>query len=183
MQERGKTTKREQGFTLLEMMIALAVLSLGVLSLAAMLANSLTYMQNSENDFIAQQKAQEALEAIYTAKYDNTITFAQVANTSSTPPGIFLPTPQPLLQPGSDGLVGTSADSTATPAYIYLPGPDGLMGTADDITVPLSGFTRTITINTVSTDSNLKTITVTVNYQVGSANRTYTMNSYISAFN
>jgi len=183
MQERKNKAKQERGFTLLEMMIALAVLTLGVLSLAGMLANSLTYMKNSQNDFIAQQKAQEALEAIYTAKYDNTITFSQVANTSSTPPGVFLSTPQPILQPGSDGLVGTSADSTANPAYIYLPGPDGLMGTADDLTVPLSGFTRTITITPYPGDTNLKTITVTVSYGSGRYARSYTMNSYISAFN
>jgi type II secretory pathway pseudopilin PulG len=181
----GKQSKKRgaRGFTLLETMIAMVVLIVGVLGLAAMMATSLTYMQNAENDFIAQQKAEEALEAIFTAKYTDNITFAQIANTSSTPPGVFLPTPQPILQPGADGLVGTSTDSTAPPAYIYLPGPDGLMGTADDIALRLSGFTRTITINNVASDANLRTITVTVNYTVGRTNRTYTMNSYISAFN
>jgi type II secretory pathway pseudopilin PulG len=178
-----KQKKSENGFTLLETMIAMAVLMIGVLSLAAMLASSLTYMHNSEYDFIAQQKAEEALEAIYTAKYDDTITFAEVANTTASVPGIFLATAQPILQPGPDGLVGTAADSTASPAYIYLPGPDGLMGTADDIKVPLSSFTRTITINNVASDSNLRTIAVTVTYQSGNATRSYTMNSYISAFN
>lgn len=175
--------QQAEGFTLLETMIAMAVLLIGVLGLAAMLASSLSYMQNSENDFIAQQKAEEALEAIYTAKYDDTITFAQVANTTASPPGIFLTTAQPILQPGTDGLVGTSADSTAAPAYIYLPGPDGLMGTSDDIQVPLTGFTRTIAIGNVANDLNLRTITVTVNYTKGRVNRTYTINSYISAFN
>jgi prepilin-type N-terminal cleavage/methylation domain-containing protein len=180
---RQQDRKNESGFTLLEMMIAMAVLAIGVMGLAAMLASSLTYMKNSQNDFIAQEKAQEALEAIYTAKYDNTITFSQVANTSSTPPGIFLPTAQPILQPGSDGLFGTSADSTSTPAYLVMPGSDGLMGTADDIQVPLSGFTRTITITNVNGDANLRQVTVSVNYVSGKTNRTYSMNSYISGFN
>lgn len=175
--------KSDEGFTLLETMIAMAVLMIGVLGLAAMLASSLTYMKNSEYDFIAQQKAEEALEAIYTAKYDDTITFADVANTTASVPGIFLATAQPILQPGPDGLVGTAADSGASPAYIYLPGPDGLMGTADDIKVPLSGFTRTIAINNVAGDSNLRTITVTVTYTSGNVTHSYAMNSYISAFN
>ncbi len=183
MHEGTSKKSNARGFTLLEMMISVAVLLIGVLGLAGILASSLAYMQSSEYDFIAQQKAEEALEAIYTAKYDNSITFAEVANTTSSPPGIFLATAQPILQPGPDGLVGTSADLVASPAYIYLPGADGLMGTADDITVPLTGFTRTITINNVANDSNLKTITVTVNYVAGKTNRTYQMNSYISAFN
>jgi prepilin-type N-terminal cleavage/methylation domain-containing protein len=175
--------RQAEGFTLLETMIAMAVLLVGVLGLAAMLGSSLSYMQNSENDFIAQQKAEEALEAIYTAKYDDTITFAQVANTTASPPGIFLAAGQPLLQPGTDGLVGTTADSTASPAYIYLPGSDGLMGTSDDIQVPLTGFTRTITITNVANDANLRTITVTVSYTKGRVSHSYSINSYISAFN
>lgn len=180
----GRNTNRSgDGFTLLETMMAIAVLLMGVMSLAGMLATSLNYMKNAQNDFVAQQKAEEAMEAIFTGKYTNSITFAEIANTSSTPPGIFLSTPQPVLQPGADGLVGTAADSTAPSAYFYLPGPDGLMGTADDITVPLTGFTRSITINNVAGDSNLRSITVTVNYSVGRLNRSYTMNSYISAFN
>jgi prepilin-type N-terminal cleavage/methylation domain-containing protein len=183
MHARWIRKKQAAGFTLLETMIAMAVLLIGVLGLAAMLGSSLAYMQNSENDFIAQQKAEEALEAIYTAKYDDTITFAQVANTTANPPGIFLATGQPILQPGTDGLVGTSTDSTASPAYIYLPGPDGLMGTSDDIQVPLSGFTRTITITNVANDANLRTITVTVSYVKGRVSHSYSMNSYISAFN
>jgi prepilin-type N-terminal cleavage/methylation domain-containing protein len=182
MREQKKTNKTG-GFTLLETMIAIAVLSIGLLSLAAMLADSMTYMKNAQSDFIAQQKAQEAMEAIFTAKYTNAITFAQIANTSATPPGVFLSTPQPILQPGADGLVGTSNDSTAPPAYLYFPGPDGLMGTSDDLQVALNGFTRTITITNVANDSNLRTINVTVTYNVGRVNRSYSMNSYISAFN
>jgi type II secretory pathway pseudopilin PulG len=182
MRPLGKKRK-ESGFTLLETMIAVTVLMIGLLSLAGLLATSLTYMRNAENDFIAQDKAEEAMEAIFTAKYTDSITFSQIANTTASPPGVFLATAQPILQPGSDGLVGTAADSTAPPAYIYYPGPDGLMGTADDLTVALNGFTRTITVTPYPGDSNLKQISVTVNYTLGSLNRSYTMTSYISAFN
>lgn len=180
---RRNTNRNADGFTLLETMMAIAVLLVGVMSLAGMLATFSTYMKNAQNDFIAQQKTEEAMEAIFTGKYTNSITFAEIANTSSTAPGIFLSTPQPVLQPGADGLVGTAADSTAPPAHFYLPGPDGLMGTADDVTVALIGFTRSITINNVAGDSNLRSITVTVSYSVGHLSRSYTMNSYISAFN
>jgi hypothetical protein len=72
----------------------------------------------------------------------------------------------------------------STPEYITIgPGPDGVLGTADDILVNLNPWmTRTITITPVTGETNLRMITVTINYQVGQLNRTYTLISYISAF-
>ena len=127
---------------MLETLIALMVLAVGVLGLAAMLADALSYMAASQDDFIAQQKAEEAVESIFTAKYNGNITWAQVANYSSasSPQGLFLTGPQPLLQPGPDGLVGSVNDTAATPDYIIYPGADGKLGTADDVDAPLQQF-------------------------------------------
>jgi type II secretory pathway pseudopilin PulG len=172
-----------RGFTLLETMIALLVLFVGILGLAAMLGDALAYMRGSQDDFIAQQKAEEAAEAIFTAKYG--ITWAQVSNNSgANPAGLFLNGPQPVLQPGPiDGLVGTVADSAQPPEYILTPGPDQKLGTADDVQLPLTEFTRQITITDVAGDANLRTIQIQVFYNTGRFKRTYTMNTYISAFN
>jgi prepilin-type N-terminal cleavage/methylation domain-containing protein len=181
---RQRTTSRKaKGFTLLETMIALVVLAVGILGLAAMLGNSLAYMQASQDDFIAQQKAEQAVEAIFTAKYTSSITWAQVSNFGvGNPTGLFLAPPQPLLQPGPDGLLGSVNDVAAPPDYILQPGPDGKLGTADDIKLPLSNFTRTITITNSLTDPNLRTINVTINYQTGRFTRQYSLNTLISAF-
>ena len=120
---RARKRQAAKGFTLLETMISLVVLGIGVLGLAAMLADSLAYMQGSEYDFVAQQKAEEAAEAIYTAKYTNNATFAQLSNnTAGNPAGLFLVGPQPLLVPGADGLVGSVADAGGNPAYIVIQG-------------------------------------------------------------
>ena len=54
----NKPGNPQKGFTLLETMIALLVLAVGILGLAAMLGDSLAYMQGSQEDFIAQQKAE-----------------------------------------------------------------------------------------------------------------------------
>ncbi|MGD0964964.1 MAG: prepilin-type N-terminal cleavage/methylation domain-containing protein [Candidatus Acidiferrales bacterium] len=170
---------REGGFTLMETMIAMVVLVVGVLALAMMLGNSLVYMQGSQDDFIAQQKAQEAMEAIFTAKYTGSLQWSAIQN---APNGIFLVGAQPLLQAGPDGLVGTAADSGSAADYILQPGPDMKLGTADDIKLPLSNFTRTITITPVSGETFVEQIQVTVNYQTGRFNRSYTLNSEISAF-
>jgi prepilin-type N-terminal cleavage/methylation domain-containing protein len=185
MQHASKQFSSSKGFTLLETMIALLVLGVGILGLAAMLGDALAYMRGSQDDFIAQQKAEEAAEAIFTAKYTNGITWAQLSNNSAAnPAGLFLSTAQPILQPGAvDGLVGTVADGGSPEEFILNPGPDGKLGTADDIRMPLSEFTRTITITNVATDPNLRTIQIVVNYNTGRFRRAYTMNTYISAFN
>jgi prepilin-type N-terminal cleavage/methylation domain-containing protein len=163
-----------KGFTLLETMIALLVLGVGILGLAAMLGDALAYMRGSQDDFIAQQKAEEAA-----------VTWAQVSNNSgANPAGLFLVGPQPVLQPGpTDGLVGTVADSGQPMEYILSPGPDNKLGTADDVQMPLTEFTRTITISNVAGDTNLREIEIQVFYNTGRFKRTYTMYSYISAFN
>ena len=163
-----------KGFTLLETMIALLVLGVGILGLAAMLGDALQYMRGSQDDFIAQQKAEEAAEAIFTAKYTNGITWAQVANNNAAnPAGLFLNGPQPILQPGAtDGLVGTVADAGQPEEYVLTPGPDGISwGTADDVKMYLYGFTRTIAIANVAGDTNLRTIQIVVTYNTGRFSR------------
>ena len=117
---RARKRQTAKGFTLLETMISLVILGVGVLGLAAMLADSLAYMQGSQYDFIAQQKAEEAAEAIFTAKYTNGIIWAQVSNNAvANPQGLFLNGPQPILQPGPiSGLVGDVADAGQPPETI-----------------------------------------------------------------
>lgn len=174
---------RQKGFSLLETLVALIVLAVGVLGLAGMLADALSYMQGSQMDFIAQQKAEEAAEAIFTAKYTNNATWAQISNnTVANTTGLFVTGPLPLTLPGPDGLVGSINDGAAPPDYIVYPGPDGKLGTADDVQVPLSNFTRTIAIGNVAGNPNLRSVAITVNYTAGKFTRAYTLNTFISAF-
>jgi type II secretory pathway pseudopilin PulG len=180
----NRARPRTAGFTLMETLIALFVLAVGVLGLAAMLADALSYMAASQDDFIAQQKAEEAVESIFTAKYNGNITWNQVSNYNSTssPQGLFLTGAQPLLQPGPDGLVGSVNDTAAIPDYIIYPGADGMLGTADDVNAPLSNFTRTITISAITGEQNLRTVQVVVNYSTGKFTRSFTLNTDISAY-
>jgi len=183
-----RVTKRrfQEGFTLLETMIALLVLFVGLLGLAAMLGDALAYMRGSQDDFIAQQKAEEAAEAIFTAKYTNGITWAQVANNSAVnPQGLFLNGAGPIRQPGPvSGLVGDVADVAQPVEFILTPGPDGKLGTADDVQLPLTEFTRSILISPdPNGNPNLRQIQIQVFYNTGRFRRTFTLNTFISAFN
>ena len=183
--DRVEKRRSQKGFTLLETMIALVVLFIGLLGLAAMLGDALAYMRNSQDDFIAQQKAEEAAEAIFTAKYTNGIQWAQVSNnTVANPQGLFLNGPQPILQPGPiSGLVGDVADANQPQETILTPGPDGKLGTADDVQFPLTEFTRSIQITPDANNPNGRNIQIQVFYNTGRFQRTYTLNTYISAFN
>lgn len=169
----------ERGFSLIETMIAIVILTVGILSLAAMLAAGITQIYSSQSDFIAQEKAQEAVESIFTAR-DSGLSWASIANTADG--GIFLPGPLQLCDPGPDGIVGTADDNCGLPDCIQTPGPDGILGTADDVCYPLNTFTRTIAI-TLNANGNpsLNLITVTMNYRAGQLKKQYVLQAYISS--
>jgi len=179
----SNSISRNSGFTLLETMIAILVMSIGVLGLAALLGNGLAFLNGSQADFIAQQKAAEAIECVFTARDTQALTWAQIQNTGSG--GLFLTGSQPMLDPGTDGLVGTAADAGANPSSIILPGPDKILGTADDIVLQLStaySMTRTITITNIVNEPSVRQIQVTVNYTSGRFKRLYTLTTYISQY-
>jgi hypothetical protein len=168
------------GFTLVETLIALGVLSFGVLSLAALLASGLSLMNGSEDTYIAQQKAQETVESIFTARDIQQASWTNINNISQG--GIFVDGPTRLCDAGPDGIVGTADDNCVLPDSIIYPGPDGILGTADDVKVVLGNFTRTVVIAPVAGSPGLKSIQVTIQYRAGNFNRSYTLTSYISQF-
>jgi hypothetical protein len=182
MKTQRKRSRPLAGFTLLEAMISIFVLTFGVLSLAAVYAQGIFFASLSQYDYVAEKKAEQAVEAIFTARDIKQLTWSSIQNVSNT--GVFLDGPQPVLVPGTDGLVGTATDQGSADELITIgPGPDGILGTADDQVVDLNPWMkRTIAITPVTGEANLRMITVTINYQVGKMNRTYTLISYISAF-
>lgn len=184
-QQDGKQGSRgcQRGFSLIEALLAAAILTVGLVALLAVFAVAVGSTQTVQQDQLARQKAREALESIFTARQTQQITFTQIAN---TPAGIFVQGMQPLTDPGPDGLDGTADDVPAAP--IPLPGPDGILGTADDLSVPLSIFQRRIDITNVlnpdgSINPNVKQVTVTIQYPTGTGQtRTYVVQALISSF-
>ncbi len=175
----------QRGFSLVEVMFALGVLTTGVLGAAAVMAAGMQNLSSSPGDVIVTQKAAQAIEAVFAARDSHKLTWAQIRNVhgdSGTDNGVFLDGAQPLKLSGSDGLVNT-ADDSANIETIPLPGADRVLGTADDSQIVLSGFTREIEIRNVAGESGqLRNITVTVVYQNGTTKRTYKLTTYISAY-
>ena len=177
-----RNRRNQKGFTLLETMIAMAVLSFGVLSLASFFSQGLKNSNQVQMQYIANQKAQQALESIFTARNTQLISFAQINNVSQG--GVFLDGPQPLLAPGPDSMVERRMMIATNPDVIVIgPGADGVLGTADDKSIPLNPWmTRTIAITPVTSYANMVLITVTVKYNYQGQSGQVQLTSYISSY-
>jgi prepilin-type N-terminal cleavage/methylation domain-containing protein len=187
----------QRGFTLIEVMIAVAVMTIGILAVLASFATAIAATASAQEDLIARHKALDAMESIYTARNSQQLPFASINNIAAG--GIFLPGALPLKCAGPDGIVGTADDTACTAPdtgaacpggveCLVLPGPDGILGTGDDLVQSLSNFTRSITFNPVTLPSgninaNLIAVTITVTYiKPGWPARTYTVNGLISSY-
>jgi prepilin-type N-terminal cleavage/methylation domain-containing protein len=196
------TPSHQNGFSLVETIIALGVLTVGVLGAAGILTTGMQKLTSSPADVIIMQKATQAIEAVFSARdshrFINVLCtsaceWAQIRNVvgSGSDGGIFVDGPQPLYTPGPDGLVNTT-DDDATIESVILPGHDQLLGTADDQTVVLTQYTREIKIrDVVGENGQLRKVTVTITwgdpggllpFQNGPTKRTYTLVTFISSY-
>jgi prepilin-type N-terminal cleavage/methylation domain-containing protein len=179
------TRSSTDGFSLIEVIIATAILAGGLLTLAGFLGQGVRYMAGSSPALIAREKAREAVESVHSARDTGLLSWPNINNVANG--GVFLAGAQPLKNPGPDGLVNT-ADDTGVET-LRMPGPDGILGTSDDILVPLTNYTREIQITTLFRDGsttivnpNLRQITVIIRYTIEGVVRNYTLATYISAF-
>ena len=185
----SRNTRRDQqqsGFTLLEAMIAIVILSIGILSLAAVYAQGIQVASMTQLDYIAEKKAEEAVETIFAARDSKLLSWKNVNNVTGAggpDDGVFLVGPQPLLAAGPDGLYGTADDDPANPDVVITgPGPDKILGTSDDVVMSLKNMTRTIVIVDVPNEPGLRQITITMTYTSGRMSRQYTLVSYVARF-
>jgi prepilin-type N-terminal cleavage/methylation domain-containing protein len=180
----------EAGFSLIETMIAMAILATGLLSLAGVFIMGLNHLSGSTASLIAREKAREAVESVHTARDTKTIPWCRIRNAGTATgcadgaAGAFVAGTTALKSAGVDGLVNTSDDGAIEDAI--SPGTDGVLGTADDKKVPLSNYTRQIEITDVlmangTPNPNLRRVRVTIGFSVGTMQRTYTLTTYISA--
>jgi type II secretory pathway pseudopilin PulG len=182
MKNPAKKMKRanSSGFAMMELLVAMVIMTIGLVGLLGAMSVAMVATHGSEQDMIAKQIATQAMESIFTARNTSQIQWLQIQNAGAgtTPDGIFVNGPQPILGAGADGIIGTADDATPE----TMAGPDGIPGTADDI--PLTPFTRSIAITAVGGTPGLRLITITVTYRVPpmNAQRTYVMTGFISQY-
>jgi prepilin-type N-terminal cleavage/methylation domain-containing protein len=199
----GAPKPSQGGFSLIEVVISMALLTVGMVSLLGVFGLAMATTQTSQQNLIAKQLADEAIESIITARNTSQISWSQIQNASScsgsadpTSGGIFLPTTSTspifyqIYNSGADGIFGTCDDTGSTPLLQTLadPGPDGIYNTTDDTTIPLTNYQRSILVSPLYDANNnliptLRGVTITVQYATPqNSQATYILNTYISEY-
>ena len=174
------SARSDAGFSLVETIVSLALLATALLSLASVFAHGMTKIRSSTGNLVLVQKATEAIESVFTARDTQLVAWSEVRNVvgDGGGGGVFLDGPQPMNDPGPDGMVNTADDlgvETAT-----LPGPDNVLNTADDETITLNGYTREVEIRDIS--AGLRQIRVIVRYEPQGEVHEFILVSYISTY-
>jgi type II secretory pathway pseudopilin PulG len=155
---RARQRHGEEGSSLLEVLIAMTILTVALVSLAQVFVLGVTHAAMSQNHLVAREKAREAVESVHTARDTRTITWAQIRNAAEG--GVFADGAQPLRQAGADGLINTADDPDQL--EVIGPGQDGVLGTDDDQRG--LGFQREILIEDVAGSPALRQLTIIISY-------------------
>lgn len=161
-----KKHESQGGFSLLEMVVAMVILTVGLLGVASAIGYALMATNNGRSITNTKLLVASVLEQMENLRDTGNLTFGQIANAGSVDNSdsdtVFAGFPVGFQavssEPGPDGVYGTADDRIA-------PGPDGVYGTADDFTDAarqIQGVSRQIAITSLS--ATLKRIEVTIKF-------------------
>jgi prepilin-type N-terminal cleavage/methylation domain-containing protein len=187
-----RISQTERGFSLIEVMLSVVILTIGLLSMLSVFGIAMAATQTAQENGTAKQLANEAMEGILTARETASITWSQIQNTGSG--GIFLAGLQPIYNPGIDGIIDTADDAASGFQTLEIPGPNGVFagncpGAGTDTCLPLTNFQRQISITPVFDQfgnliPTLRAVTITIQYNVPQFKipRQYVLNTFISPY-
>jgi prepilin-type N-terminal cleavage/methylation domain-containing protein len=188
----------QKGFSLIECVISMAVLTIGALGLLGVFGVAVKATAASQGDLIARQLASETIEGIYTARNTSEISWAQIQNVSNG--GIFIDGFTTVKCAGPDGILDTADDVACLTSSgatcpnggvrcLSEPGADGIMGTSDDVILSLTNFTRQVQIQPLldvngNPIQTLNQVTVTIQYTSpnSSVPKNYVNSEYVSTY-
>ncbi len=180
----------ENGFTVIEVIIAILIMTIGILSLLSAISYAAMRGREAEQRNTARQLTNAALESIFATRdlqqvggsagpataLDNWNT--AVANTTpATPLGIFLPGYNPIREDsGRDGIEGTADDACQSASCV--------VGTYTNSSPIIKDYEREIIITSIfepnSTVSNRRNVVINVRYFAGQVQRIETVSTIIS---
>lgn len=158
----------EGGFSLIEVVIAIVVLTIGLLGAAAALTYALQFTNTSRNVSKAKAIIVSTIEEVESLRNTRRLDFKQIANVGNvdntdskrTFSGFSVGFKPVSINPGADGVNGTEDD-------LIGQGTDGIYGTEDDVNDPnliRGGYSRQVTITPFPADPTIKKVEVKVTY-------------------
>lgn len=167
--------KTQAGFSLVEAVLAAAVVTIALVSMLAFFGVAVKAATTSRLDTQARDQSQLIVESIFAARNAGSLSFNTIQNVGQSPTGVFVTGYTQMYKPGLDGVPGTTDDDTT-----------GLQ--TDAAGNPLSNLQRQISISPVlqadgvTPYSNVRQVTVSIQYQVFKTTKTYSQQTYISAY-
>ena len=164
--DRSLRNGSDAGFSLLETVVAIALLTVGLLGVASAIGYAVVATNHGRSITNTKLLAVSILEQMETLRNTGNLTFGQISNVGLVDDhgaakaflGFQAGPQQVSTEPGPDGIFGTADD-------LIDAGPDHKFGTVDDFVNPnfaVIGVTRQIQITSLS--NTLKKIQVTVDY-------------------
>lgn len=159
--------KSENGFTMVEVVVAILILTIGLMGTVAAITYALQFTTLSRNLSSAKLVIVSTIEEVESLRNTRRLEYKQIGNVGSVDntdsPNFFNGFSSGFNQisttPGTDGVNGTGDDLSSAP------GTDGIWGTSDD-TVDSSrsrgGYSRQIAITNLT--ATLKKIEIKVRY-------------------
>ncbi len=169
MQSKGPTSPNKKrhhsqgGFSLLEMVVAMMIMTVGLLGVASAISYALMASNRGRSITNAKMLMVSVLEQMETLRDTGQLHFNEISNSQVVGSNFtgFPATFQPVsTKPGPDGVFGTADD-------LKNAGADGIYNTSDDFTDPTlarPGVQRQILISTLPDNDYLKKIQVTLRY-------------------
>lgn len=175
----------QNGFTYIEVIIAILIMTIGILSLLSAITYAVLRERESEQRNTARQLTNAAMESIFairdlqqvvgaTTAIDN---WNAVANVGATPQGIFLTGYNTIRKDsGKDGIEGTADDACSTTTCVV-----GAYTNSSDV---IKDYQREIIITNIfepnSIISNRRKVVINVRYFAGQLQRVETVTTIVS---
>jgi type II secretory pathway pseudopilin PulG len=161
-----KKSSNEKGFSLVEAVIAILIITIGLIGTAGAITYALQFSSISRNLTNAKLIAVSMIEEVDSLRNTRRLDFKQIANvgavdnsgSANTFTGFTTGFQDISLNPGPDGVNGTADD-------LRDPGADRIYGNGDDFNNPAlvrSGYRRQVTITNLS--DSLKKVEVKIRY-------------------
>ena len=178
---RRSSNQSQGGFSLLEMVVAITLLTVGLLGVASAIGYAIVASNHGRSITNTKLLAMSMLEQMETLRDTNNLTFGQIANVGQVnntgavkvfagfQPGFQ----QVSINPGPDGIFGTADD--------LIDSVNGVFGDGDDVVNPnfaLVGVTRQVQITNLS--AKLKKIQVTIGYSVNGMTKQLLVTGYLN---